>query len=741
MQGDKGIEMIKELWGKVNEMVQKISVRWNHYYNRNWSGTNRGFYSMTMLLLSIVIGLLATNFFRSAKLAFIIGVVITLILGTLLIKLLSIIIKALFKIDIQTWIYLCALTYTIINLAITGGSGSVTMSPVIISIIMILAFVAFSRGIWALCKNKVHTPTILITVGISGCIMIAAFILIGSKGFEDTYISSYLELNTQEQESTEIAGMENIQKNGEYTVESLEYSPYKEVDMVSGTVDLSMYVQAASGLNGIYREMVQNYSVDAAPIAGTIWYPLEANNCPVLFFIHGNHSIRTDSYLGYEYLGEYLASHGYVVVSVDENVLNELSGENDARAILLLENIKQVQKFNKDKSNALYGKINYEKIAIGGHSRGGEAVATAYLFNDYDCYPENGARKFNYHFNIQSILAVAPTANQYRPADHDVKISDVNYLLLQGANDQDVAVFMGTTQYQNVTFTGEGKYIKSSLYIAGANHGQFNSEWGLYDLSDPYNLFSNVANFISQEDQQSILKTYAKVFLDTTLGEDDTYRDLLTNYAKYKKYLPETVYVQQYQNSDFSCISNFEEDSDIETATMKGASISAKNTSIWTEKKLTFSNLQVKSERKNNALALKWSKTLDAEVIFQMNAQDVGSKSIQFDICNMNESKVKEKNYETLDATVILTDQAGNTASASIAETTTIYPTLPIKLGKTQYLFDENEYKHQLQTVSIPSKAFISKSEDFDKENVVKITIAFNKQNSGNIMIDNIGLE
>ena len=59
----------------------------------------------------------------------------------------------------------------------------------------------------------------------------------------------------------------------------------------------------------------------------------------MLFIAHGNHEITTESYLGYDYLGRYLASHGYVMVSVDQNACNMLTGENAGRAVLLLEHI------------------------------------------------------------------------------------------------------------------------------------------------------------------------------------------------------------------------------------------------------------------------------------------------------------------------------------------------------------------------------------------------------------------
>ena len=43
---------------------------------------------------------------------------------------------------------------------------------------------------------------------------------------------------------------------------------------------------------------------------------------PVAMIVHGGHSMEVSSEPGYDYLGEHLASHGYVLVSVDQNFLN-----------------------------------------------------------------------------------------------------------------------------------------------------------------------------------------------------------------------------------------------------------------------------------------------------------------------------------------------------------------------------------------------------------------------------------
>ena len=86
------------------------------------------------------------------------------------------------------------------------------------------------------------------------------------------------------------------------------------------------HINPALGTAGYIKEKYQGYGLNEVPIRGKIWYPKEAQNCPVLFMIHGNHNYVEESYLGYEYLGQYLASYGYVMVSVDQNACNMMLG-------------------------------------------------------------------------------------------------------------------------------------------------------------------------------------------------------------------------------------------------------------------------------------------------------------------------------------------------------------------------------------------------------------------------------
>jgi len=85
---------------------------------------------------------------------------------------------------------------------------------------------------------------------------------------------------------------------------------------------------------------------------------------------------------GYLYLCELLASHGIIAATIDVNFLNGGNfGENDARAIVHLEHLKQFRVWNAKAGHPLSGKIDLNRLMIVGHSRGGEGVGHASFFN------------------------------------------------------------------------------------------------------------------------------------------------------------------------------------------------------------------------------------------------------------------------------------------------------------------------------------------------------------------------
>ena len=608
---------------------------------------------------------------------------------------------------------------------------------VVIGSIIGLFLILFLKSLWSFIVGKLYTK-------FNGCVVIVGVLLIGmgvyflnSKGFEDTYIKTYLHLEKNAPVLTEAESrkFQSSVQGGEYTVLTATYD-LSDADITSKTVNLTSYAQN-KGFAGYVKEKYQGYGLNKVPLRGKIWYPRELKNCPTLFIIHGNHDYIEESYLGYEYLGQYLASYGYVMVSVDQNACNLLTNENDARAILLLENIKAVQKYNAQKDNPIYQKIDTQNIAIAGHSRGGEAVSIAYLFNDEEVNPNNGKIKLDYHFNIKSIIAIAPTIDQYQPTSKAVELEDVNYLIIHGANDQDLYDFGGIKQYKDIHFTGEGDYIKTSLYCAGCNHGQFNSRWGLYDRTGFYSKALNVENFVSEQEQQRIAEIFIKTFLDCTLKGNRTYISLFEDYRKYRENIPQTLYVQSYQTSDFNVIGNFEEDTILTTGTMKGVELDVEGGSVWTE-----GLYPTEAANGNSSAYIQWNNNKTPTLKIDTPVLDVKGHILQFDVMNLEEGfkekEVEEGKIGLLQGSIILEDTMGNQSTIRLADVATIYPAFLVRLTKLQYLSDSIEYKHQFQTVTIPIGLFESENSELDTSQITGIRITFEGE-TGTVAIDEIG--
>ncbi len=136
-----------------------------------------------------------------------------------------------------------------------------------------------------------------------------------------------------------------------------------------------------------------------APIKGWIQYPVAAaelqatppGRFPVIIFEHGLGDHET-SYQGYKYLSEELVSHGYVVVSIhagENNAEDDPSSQSRGQLILgTLDRLRQIDSNGQIDGdgkpgllNALQGKLDFTRVGIMGHSRGGQGVSAAIKLN------------------------------------------------------------------------------------------------------------------------------------------------------------------------------------------------------------------------------------------------------------------------------------------------------------------------------------------------------------------------
>ncbi|WP_176218198.1 alpha/beta hydrolase [Saccharomonospora piscinae] len=297
------------------------------------------------------------------------------------------------------------------------------------------------------------------------------------------------------------------------------------------------------------RRALWGFGVDALPLNARVWHPQGEGPFPLVLLLHGNKSNATHSEDGFRYLGEQLASHGIIAASVDQNYLNTgvldrsggLRGVDAARGSLLLDHLRAWRTWNNQEGNPFTGKVDLGAVGLLGHSRGGEAIATA--THQHAADPLDG-------ITIRSLLALAPSDGQHRPGGEPITLRDVNYLVLQGSHDADVAGFAGLNQYERLEYSGEADHIAAAVHIGRANHGQFNSRWGRHDVG--YGLpaaFLDDGVLLTPEQQRRIASAYATTYFTGTLADQPGEFALLRDHRAGAPWLPDTGYVSRYTDS------------------------------------------------------------------------------------------------------------------------------------------------------------------------------------------------
>ena len=160
---------------------------------------------------------------------------------------------------------------------------------------------------------------------------------------------------------------------------------------------------------------------------------------------------------------------------------------------------------------------------------------------------------------------------------------------------------------------------------------------------------------------------------------------------------------------------------------MENSKITAKKLYHWSEE--DTNSLCSYYCHNNHAVELKWRDKSQAYYRIQLSDKCKGN-TLQFDLVDLLEKD--KKNLETLNMTIVISDQYGRTKEYDLCDYQVIYPPLIVKLNKLDYLFGKGDIKHCFQTVSIPL-------DDVGTE-IAEIEFRFNKNEKGHIMLDNIGV-
>lgn len=401
--------------------------------------------------------------------------------------------------------------------------------------------------------------------------------------------------------------------NGNNTYEFLTYGSGidhrdeygSKATIITPTIDLSSIITLST-----FNKQYFQFDESKLPLNGRIWYPTNTTNTtlyPIVLMVHGNHMSTEPSENGYDYLGTMLASQGFFAVSVDETFINlaPLYSTTDygqmskiknydtkfsrrpefiARALILLETLKQLRLWNADERNRFYNRLDLSNIGLMGHSRGGETIVIAHMLNKLKYLPDypGSLSLSDYNFGIKVLFSISGTDDDYSPLGYGLKSQDVTIFAIHGIYDADLTMFFFQGKMKNLQFTANSSTynFKASLYVHQANHGQFNKNWGRYDLIPGVNQLINVRPLLKTEEQQHICKIYMAALMNTVLKNQTQYRLLFEDYRSGLKYLPHTNYISTFQDSNEIMIADFE-NYDVTIGTIPGSTINATNLLLW----------------------------------------------------------------------------------------------------------------------------------------------------------------
>ncbi|MDH6546740.1 hypothetical protein [Streptomyces sp. SAI-041] len=266
------------------------------------------------------------------------------------------------------------------------------------------------------------------------------------------------------------------------------------------------------GRPGSYRTVTGSYDLApvrlpgfATPVEMTaeVVAPKNATGSrPLALFLHGRHNtcykpgseddVTGDwpcaagykpipSHLGYLRDQRLLASQGYVTVSISANSINAQDWEAEdagaqARSSLVRQHLARWADWGAHRSSApavvrAAAKADLSRVLLVGHSRGGEGVNRAAMDSLYPPPAAEDGYRGPVRWKVRGTVLVGPTIFGQNP------VADVPSVTLLPGCDGDVSDLQGEDFVDGTRGVSRGAALHSAVYVVGANHNYFNSEW------------------------------------------------------------------------------------------------------------------------------------------------------------------------------------------------------------------------------------------------------------------------
>ena len=550
---------------------------------------------------------------------------------------------------------------------------------------------------------------------------------------------------------------EDPSRQGRYPVLTLTYgsgNDRRRREYASGVafrttpVDASRLLKTLHGFKATVRRWYWGFGADAFPLNARVWHPAGDGPFPLVLVVHGSHRMEDFSDPGYAYLGETLASRGFIVASIDENFLNfswsgDLGGEMNARAYLLLQHLAAWRKWNDTPGHLFHRRVDLERIALIGHSRGGEVVALAAALSRLSCLPDDCTVPLDFRFSIQALVALAPIDGGAQPASQPVPIENVSYLVIHGSHDGDVPSFEGLRAFKRAKFTDGRDRFKAAVYVYRANHGQFNTGWTVDDVGVPFERFALREALLSGDEQRRVAQVFIGGFLEATLNGRREYRPMFGDARTAGAWLPRTTYFTQVEDASFKVVDDFTGGIDPTRGTLAGSVMSGEHLTVWRQGDV---KARLDKPSRVKAVHLGWNNaTAGATARYRIALPDAAVAGMRLDaasrlvvtVADTRESV--EARPAPIDFTIEIETADGVVARFPLSRIAPLTPMPRVRFTKWRFLdraFYEQETEPAFQTYELPLRLFEAPGWP---SRIIEVRLVFDRTPAGAIALNAVG--
>ena len=284
---------------------------------------------------------------------------------------------------------------------------------------------------------------------------------------------------------------------------------------------------------------------------------------------------------------------------------------------------------------------------------------------------------------------------------------------------------------------------------------------------------------LSGEEQRKISKVYITAFMESTLRGKEEYIPIFRDYRYASRWLPDDIYINRFKDSSFRLVSDFEEDVDVTTTSLKEGRIQGNDLGLWREEDL---GLRVRGTKSNNVAYIGWRMeeneeseeqistysielpesassdldiTADSFLVFSLaeadekvpepdeneEEEEKNTEEEEKEETEKAEEEEDEEERQPLELSIELVSADGASAKLPLRRFMDIPPVLKARFTKLrkESQWYGSAYEPTLQTFELPLKDFMKEFPEFDPSFINKIRFIFDGDSEGVIILDNVG--